>query len=97
MYKIRCSVSFQAVKAVIMRYGYCGGIRLLPTTQLWPILRARPSKACSLPVKSMAPRDIEEAAGQGLLAGTNAACKVLKTEPFVPNRDEAYLGVLSMT
>ena len=36
----------------------------------------------------------EEAAGQGLLAGANAALKILGKEPFVLGRDEAYLGVL---
>ena len=36
----------------------------------------------------------EEAAAQGLHAGTNAARSVLGREPWVPRRDEAYLGVL---
>ncbi len=36
----------------------------------------------------------EEAAAQGLLAGINAALKVKELEPWVPGRDEAYLGVL---
>ena len=36
----------------------------------------------------------EEAAAQGLHAGTNAALSVLGLEPWVPRRDEAYLGVL---
>ena len=36
----------------------------------------------------------EEAAAQGLHAGTNAALSVLGREPWVPRRDEAYLGVL---
>ncbi len=36
----------------------------------------------------------EEAAAQGLLAGINAALKVKGEEPWVPRRDEAYLGVL---
>lgn len=36
----------------------------------------------------------EEAAGQGLIAGANAALKVLDREPFVLRRDEAYIGVL---
>ncbi len=36
----------------------------------------------------------EEAAAQGLLAGTNAALKVAGREPWCPRRDEAYLGVL---
>lgn len=36
----------------------------------------------------------EEAAGQGLVAGINAALKVKGREPFVLARDEAYIGVL---
>ncbi|HEX6017670.1 MAG TPA: tRNA uridine-5-carboxymethylaminomethyl(34) synthesis enzyme MnmG [Burkholderiaceae bacterium] len=36
----------------------------------------------------------EEAAAQGLHAGTNAALSVLGREPWVPGRSEAYLGVL---
>jgi tRNA uridine 5-carboxymethylaminomethyl modification enzyme len=36
----------------------------------------------------------EEAAAQGLLAGTNAALKVGGREPWCPKRSEAYLGVL---
>jgi tRNA uridine 5-carboxymethylaminomethyl modification enzyme len=36
----------------------------------------------------------EEAAAQGLFAGLNAALQVLGREPWLPRRDEAYLGVL---
>ena len=36
----------------------------------------------------------EEAAAQGLIAGINAAHKVLGKEPFVLDRSEAYIGVL---
>ncbi len=36
----------------------------------------------------------EEAAGQGLIAGINAALKVKGEEPFILHRDEAYIGVL---
>lgn len=36
----------------------------------------------------------EEAAGQGLVAGTNAAAKALNLESLVLSRDEAYIGVL---
>lgn len=36
----------------------------------------------------------EEAAGQGLVAGANAALSALGREPFTLNRDEAYIGVL---
>ncbi len=37
----------------------------------------------------------EEAGAQGLLAGTNAALKVQGKEPWCPQRDEAYIGVLA--
>lgn len=36
----------------------------------------------------------EEAAAQGLLAGANAALRVMDKEAWCPRRDEAYLGVL---
>lgn len=36
----------------------------------------------------------EEAAGQGLMAGINAALRVSGSDPFVLKRDEAYIGVL---
>ena len=36
----------------------------------------------------------EEAAAQGLVAGINAAMKILEREPFIIDRSEAYIGVL---
>ena len=36
----------------------------------------------------------EEAAGQGLIAGLNAARKVQQKEPWSPKRNEAYIGVM---
>jgi tRNA uridine 5-carboxymethylaminomethyl modification enzyme len=36
----------------------------------------------------------EEAACQGLVAGINAACKILKRNPLILDRSEAYIGVL---
>jgi tRNA uridine 5-carboxymethylaminomethyl modification enzyme len=36
----------------------------------------------------------EEAAAQGLLAGTNAGLKALGKEPWTARRDQAYLGVM---
>ena len=36
----------------------------------------------------------EEAAGQGFVAGVNAARKLAEQEPFVMRRDESYIGVL---
>ena len=36
----------------------------------------------------------EEAAGQGLIAGLNAALKIKQTEAWCPARNEAYIGVM---
>jgi len=36
----------------------------------------------------------EEAAAQGLIAGINAALKILNKEPFILSRDQAYIGTL---
>lgn len=36
----------------------------------------------------------EEAAAQGLIAGINAASKILGKEPFILKRSEAYIGVM---
>ncbi|CAC9651842.1 tRNA-5-carboxymethylaminomethyl-2-thiouridine(34) synthesis protein MnmG [uncultured Gammaproteobacteria bacterium] len=36
----------------------------------------------------------EEAAAQGLLAGVNAGCAVLEKNPWLPKRDESYIGVM---
>lgn len=36
----------------------------------------------------------EEAAAQGLIAGVNAVLKIEEKPPFLPGRDEAYIGVM---
>jgi len=36
----------------------------------------------------------EEAAAQGLIAGINAACKILKKPEFILKRSDAYIGVM---
>ncbi|WP_075433630.1 tRNA uridine-5-carboxymethylaminomethyl(34) synthesis enzyme MnmG [Buchnera aphidicola] len=36
----------------------------------------------------------EEAAAQGLVAGLNAALSIQEKDPWIPRRDEAYIGVL---
>ncbi len=36
----------------------------------------------------------EEAAGQGIIAGINAALKIDDKEPFIISRDEGYIGVM---
>jgi tRNA uridine 5-carboxymethylaminomethyl modification enzyme len=81
-------------KAVIMRYGYAVEYDFCPPTQLWPHLESKAVEGLFFAGQINGTTGYEEAAGQGLIAGANAALKLRGAEPFVPRRDEAYIGVL---
>src|SRR5690606_5800629 len=80
--------------AVIMRYGYAVEYDFCPPTQLWPHLESKSVEGLFFAGQINGTTGYEEAAGQGLIAGANAALKLRGASPFVPARDEAYLGVL---
>ncbi len=81
-------------KAVIMRYGYAVEYDFCPPTQLWPHLESKSVEGLFFAGQINGTTGYEEAAGQGLIAGANAALKIRGDNPFVPRRDEAYIGVL---
>jgi tRNA uridine 5-carboxymethylaminomethyl modification enzyme len=81
-------------KAVIMRYGYAVEYDFCPPTQLWPHLESKAVEGLFFAGQINGTTGYEEAAGQGLIAGANAALKLRGAAPFVPARDEAYIGVL---
>ncbi len=81
-------------KAQIMRYGYAVEYDFAPPTQLYPSLETRLVEGLYFAGQINGTTGYEEAAGQGLLAGINAALKVQGKEPFVIDRSQAYLGVL---
>jgi tRNA uridine 5-carboxymethylaminomethyl modification enzyme len=78
----------------IMRPGYAVEYDFVPPTQLDARLAARGWKGLYLAGQINGTSGYEEAAGQGLLAGINAAHFVLGKDPIVLGRDQAYLGVL---
>jgi len=81
-------------KAVIMRYGYAVEYDFCPPTQLWPHLESKSVEGLFFAGQINGTTGYEEAAGQGLIAGANAALKLRGESPWVPRRDEAYIGVL---
>ncbi len=78
----------------IVRYGYAVEYDFIEPTQIWHRLETRPIENLFLAGQINGTSGYEEAAVQGLIAGINAARKILGREEFVLGRDEAYVGVL---
>jgi tRNA uridine 5-carboxymethylaminomethyl modification enzyme len=80
--------------AEIMRPGYAVEYDYFPPTQLLPTLQTKLVRGLFFAGQVNGTSGYEEAAGQGLIAGANAALLVQNRPPFVLARGEAYLGVL---
>src|SRR6056297_4070753 len=81
-------------KAQVMRYGYAVEYDFCPPTQLWPHLETKTVDGLFFAGQINGTTGYEEAAGQGLIAGLNAARKIAGKQTWVPSRDQAYIGVL---
>ncbi|WP_342599603.1 tRNA uridine-5-carboxymethylaminomethyl(34) synthesis enzyme MnmG [Psychrobacillus sp. FSL H8-0483] len=81
-------------KAEMMRAGYAIEYDAMVPTQLWPTLETKKVKNLYTAGQINGTSGYEEAAGQGLMAGINAALRVLKKEEKVLSRSDAYIGVL---
>ena len=80
--------------AAFLRYGYAVEYDVVAPRQVTRRLECREVPGLYLAGQLLGTSGYEEAAALGLLAGINAVHGLRGEEPFVPSREDAYLGVL---
>jgi tRNA uridine 5-carboxymethylaminomethyl modification enzyme len=80
--------------AVFLKYAYAIEYDAIDATQLYHSLETKLVKGLFTAGQVNGTSGYEEAAGQGLMAGINAALFVEGKEPLILGRDEAYIGVM---
>jgi len=81
-------------KVEMMRTGYAIEYDAVVPTQLWPSLETKLVENLFTAGQINGTSGYEEAAGQGIMAGINAARKAQGKEPVVIDRSKGYIGVM---
>src|SRR5205814_1987876 len=81
-------------KVEMMRPGYAIEYDAVVPTQLWPSLETKIVPNLFTAGQINGTSGYEEAAGQGIMAGINAARKVQGLEPVIIDRSKGYIGVM---